>query len=110
MARVLILANSSSGLYGFRNELVNELVKKYEVYASLPDKTNNKELEAEGVKIIETPINRRGMNPTEDFKLFKSYMSLMKEIRPDAIYGKYHGTGISTRKSGHASEICKDPI
>ena len=85
MARVLILANSSSGLYGFRNELVEELVKKYEVYASLPDKTNNKELEAEGVKIIETPINRRGMNPTEDFKLFKSYMSLMKEIRPDAV-------------------------
>ena len=85
MAKVLILANSSSGLYGFRNELVNELVKEYEVYASLPDKTNNKELEAEGVKIIETPINRRGMNPTEDFKLFKSYMSLMKEIRPDAV-------------------------
>ena len=85
MAKVLILANSSSGLYGFRNELVEELVKKYEVYASLPDETNNKELEEEGCKIIKTPINRRGMNPVEDFKLFKSYVSLMKEIKPNAV-------------------------
>lgn len=85
MARILILANSSSGLYGFRNELVLELLKKYEVYASLPDKTNNAELEAEGCKVIETPINRRGMNPTEDIKLFLCYLSLIKEIRPDIV-------------------------
>ena len=85
MARILILANSSSGLYGFRNELVLELLKKYEVYASLPDKTNNAELEEEGCKVIETPINRRGMNPSEDIKLFCGYLSLMKQIKPDLV-------------------------
>ena len=85
MARISILANSSSGLYGFRNELVLELLKKYEVYASLPDKTNNAELEEEGCKVIETPINRRGMNPTEDIKLFCGYLSLMKQIKPDLV-------------------------
>lgn len=85
MARILILANSSSGLYQFRNELVVEMLKKYEVYASLPDDTNNEELSAEGLKIIQTPINRRGVNPVEDFKLFRAYMKLLKEIKPDAV-------------------------
>lgn len=85
MAKVLILANSSSGLYGFRNEVVVELLKKYEVYASLPDDTNNKELSEEGCHIIHTPINRRGVNPIEDFKLFRQYLRLLKEIKPDAV-------------------------
>ena len=85
MAIVLILANSSSGLYGFRNELVLELLKKYEVYASLPDETNNKELSEEGCKIIKTSINRRGMNPIEDLKLFRDYLSLIKQIKPDVV-------------------------
>ena len=85
MSKVLILANSSSGLYGFRNELVVELLKKYEVYASLPDRTNNEELESEGVKIIETPINRRGMNPLEDLKLFRTYLAIIKQTDPDVV-------------------------
>ena len=45
MAKILILANSSSGLYGFRNELVVKLLEQNEVHVSLPDETNNKELE-----------------------------------------------------------------
>lgn len=85
MPKVLILANSSSGLYGFRNELVLELLKEYEVYASLPDKTNNAELEQEGCHIIETPINRRGVNPAEDLKLFRSYLDLLYTIKPDVV-------------------------
>jgi len=85
MPKILILANSSSGLYGFRNELVIELLKKYEVYASLPDKTNNEELEDEGCKIIDTEINRRGVNPIEDFKLFIAYIRILKNVKPDAV-------------------------
>lgn len=85
MSKILILANSSSGLYGFRNELVIELLKKHEVYVSLPDKTNNTELEEEGCRIIETHINRRGMNPIEDFNLFKAYLKILKDIKPDAV-------------------------
>ncbi|MCR5798964.1 MAG: glycosyltransferase family 4 protein [Lachnospiraceae bacterium] len=85
MKKILILANSSSGLYGFRNELVLNLLKEYEVYASLPDTTNNEELEKEGCRIIETRLNRRGMNPVQDFKLFLSYMKILSQIRPDAV-------------------------
>ena len=70
MKKILILANSSGGLYDFRNELVLKLLKEYEVTASLPDDVRTKELAGEGCKVIKTPINRRGVNPVEDFKLF----------------------------------------
>ena len=85
MAKILILANSSSGLYGFRNELVVKLLEQNQVFVSLPDDTNNKELEEEGCVILHTPINRRGMNPIQDMGLLRAYICLIKEIRPDVV-------------------------
>ncbi len=82
MEKVLILANSSKGVYGFRNELMMSLLKKYEVIISVPDDVCTTELTEEGCKVITTPINRRGMNPTEDMKLFFNYCRLLKDIRP----------------------------
>ena len=83
MKKVLILANSSGGLYDFRNELVQRLLFKYEVTVSLPDEVRTKELAEEGCKVVHTPINRRGVNPAEDFKLLLSYRKLLKEEKPD---------------------------
>lgn len=85
MKRILILANASWGLYGFRNDFLVELLKQYEVYVSLPDDIKTAELSAEGCKVIKTPINRRGVNPVEDFKLFLTYRRLMKELKPDLV-------------------------
>lgn len=85
MGKILILANSSSGLYGFRNELVLDMLKEHEVYASLPDETNNKELAEEGCKVIKTEFNRRGMNPAKDIKLFLTYLGYLKELKPDVV-------------------------
>ena len=83
MKKVLILANSSGGLYDFRNELVQKLLLKYEVTVSLPDEVRTKELAEEGCKVVHTPINRRGVNPAEDFKLLLAYRKLLKEEKPD---------------------------
>jgi len=83
--KILILANSSGGLYDFRNDFVLGLLKDYEVYVSIPDEVKTKELAEEGCKIIKTPINRRGVNPVEDFKLFLAYRKLMKEMKPDLV-------------------------
>ena len=63
MKKVLILANSSGGLYDFRNELVLELLKEYKVYVSVPDETATDKLREEGCEVVHTEINRRGMNP-----------------------------------------------
>ncbi len=85
MGRVLILTNSSGGLYDFRNEFVEALLQEHEVFISLPDEVKTKELQAEGAKIIQTPIHRRGMNPLEDIRLYRNYRKLMKELRPDLV-------------------------
>ena len=63
MGTILILTNSSGGLYDFRNELLLGLLNKHRVIISLPDDTKGKELREEGCEIITTPINRRGVNP-----------------------------------------------
>lgn len=85
MKKILILANSSGGLYDFRNELVLKLLKEYEVVASLPDEVRTKELKDEGCRVIHTPINRRGVNPAEDLKLLLSYLKLLKKEKPDLV-------------------------
>lgn len=85
MKKVLILANSSGGLYDFRKDLVRELLKQYEVVASLPDEVRTQNLIDEGVRIIKTDIDRRGMNPKKDFSLFREYRRLIREEKPDII-------------------------
>lgn len=85
MAKVLLLINSSGGLYDFRNEFVKALTAEHEVYVSMPDDVKEKELKEEGCRIIKTAINRRGINPIEDLKLYRTYVKMMKEIRPDLV-------------------------
>lgn len=85
MGRVLVLTNSSGGLYDFRNEFVKALLEEHQVFVSMPDDTKEKELMEEGCQIIKTAINRRGINPIEDLKLCRTYRNMMKELQPDLV-------------------------
>lgn len=85
MAKILILANNDVGLYNFRKELIEELIKKNEVYISLPYGDLIPKLKELGCKFIDTPISRRGTNPFTDIKLLLNYRSIIKEIRPDVV-------------------------
>ena len=85
MKKILILANSSGGLYDFRNELLQKLLKEYQVTVSLPDQVRTKELEEEGCRVVHTPINRRGVNPGEDLRLLLSYRKLVREEKPGLV-------------------------
>lgn len=85
MKKILILANSSKGVYGFRNELMLALLKDYKVLVSVPDTTCTRELSEEGCEIIHTAIDRRGMNPVEDAGLFLAYNRLLKQVKPDLV-------------------------
>lgn len=83
--RILILGNSASGLYDFRNELLLSFLEKYDVYVSLPDAETVPELSKEGCRIISTPVDRRGMNPIRDAGLFATYCKMIKEIKPSVV-------------------------
>ncbi len=85
MKKVLILANSASGLYDFRNELLQALLKEYEVHVSLPDEETVPQLAEEGCHVHHTSLDRRGMNPVRDFGLFLSYWKLIGKIKPDVV-------------------------
>lgn len=82
---VLILANSSGGLYDFRNELVLKLLERYKVVASLPDTVKTQLLEQEGVVVEMTKINRRGMNPLQDLQLLHAYKKLVRKYKPSLV-------------------------
>ena len=81
MKKILILANNDVGLYKFRKELIQELLKKYEVYISLPYGEFIPELIKMGCHFIDTPVDRRGMNPFHDFKLLKKILFYDKKIK-----------------------------
>ncbi len=87
MKKVLILSNHFATIYKFRRELVEKLVEKgYEVVVSLPE-GDNKEIEALGVRIIETYVDRKSLNPIKDIKLFLDYLKIIKKEKPDIAIG-----------------------
>lgn len=85
MKKVLILANNDVGLYKFRKELIQELLKENEVYISLPDGMLVRLLEKMGCKFIDTDVDRRGLNPLKDLKLINQYRKICNQIKPDLI-------------------------
>ncbi len=84
--KILILANDDVGLYRFRKKLIEELkIRGNDIYISLPDGDRIRDLEDIGCKFIETPMNRRGMNPFQDLGLMKRYKEMIKTLYPDFI-------------------------
>lgn len=83
--QILILANHSGGLYDFRKDLIAELKKHATVTAAVPRNDRWEELNNLADKVIELPIDRRGMNPLHDSKLFRQYRAMLKEVRPDLV-------------------------
>ena len=76
--KILILANLDVGLYKFRKALIKELIdQENEVYISLPKGMLVQNLKEMGCHFIETPVDRRGINPATDFKLMMRYFNIL---------------------------------
>ncbi|WP_317326666.1 glycosyltransferase family 4 protein [Turicibacter sanguinis] len=85
--RVLILSNHFITIYNFRKELIQCLIDEgHEVTLSIPYSQDNQYFIDLGCKIVETKVNRRGLNPIEDLKLLVNYIRIMKEVKPDIIF------------------------
>lgn len=83
--KVMILTNNDVGLYQFRKELIDELLKEHKVVISLPYGDFVKPLEDVGCKFIDTPVDRRGINPIKDLKLFFTYLKILRRVKPDLV-------------------------
>ena len=127
--KILLLANHFITLYSFRKEMISEMVKQgHELYLSLPQSSENKYFEDMGCHIVETEIDRRGVNPIKDLKLILFYKKIIPQINPDIIFsytikpniygtmasnGKYKqvcnitGTGATFLRKSLVSTVCK---
>jgi len=83
--KILILANFDVGLYQFRRELIEKLLEDHQVLLSLPDGDLVRPLEAMGCRFFDTPMDRRGINPVTDLKLFACYWKLLRREKPDLV-------------------------
>lgn len=85
MKEILILANHSGGLYDFRKDLIAELKKHANVTVAVPHNDRWAELLNLVNRVIELSVDRRGMNPLHDSKLFHQYRTMLKEVKPDLV-------------------------
>lgn len=85
MKKIAILANHSGGLYDFRKDLISELKKHANVTVAVPHNDRWEELHKLVDEVIELPVDRRGMNPIHDSKLFRQYRAMLKEVKPDLV-------------------------
>lgn len=83
--KIVVLANSDVGLYQFRKELIEELLKENKVYISLPYGELIEPLKEMGCQFINTEVDRRGMNPILDLKLMLKYSFIFYKEKPDLV-------------------------
>lgn len=83
--KILILANNDIGLYMFRKELIAALLKEHQVVIALPDGEMVRPLEQMGCRFVNTPMDRRGVNPVTDIGLLHQYWRLIRREKPDIV-------------------------
>lgn len=83
--RILILTNHDLGLYKFRKELLETLVKDNDVFISVPEGIFTDKIREMGCQIIATSFERKGTNPLKDLELLSFYKKTIREVRPDAV-------------------------
>lgn len=82
---ILLSGNNAWGMWNFRKELVEHLIKKgFKISISAPYNQEYFEKFKEiGCDVYDIAINAKGINPIEDFLLIRTYYKLLKEIKPD---------------------------
>lgn len=86
MKKIVVVANNSGGLYGFRKELLRSLVGSgNEVICLTPFDADVDNLKSIGVRVINTPIDRRGINPIKDISLLLKYFKILSVEKPDLV-------------------------
>lgn len=85
MKKIVIITNHSYMLYQFRRELIQQLLKEHDVVLCMPFVGHEQDFMNMGCKCIHTEVDRRGMNPINDRKLYKLYLKILKQEKPDLV-------------------------
>lgn len=86
MKKIIIITNTSGGLYLFRKELIQELIKSfYDIIVITTNTGRISELKELGCKVDFLKMNRRGKNPFSELELLINYYRKIKKEKPDLV-------------------------
>lgn len=110
--KILILTNYANGLYLFRKELLEQLQNDgHQISVAVPVDENTSKIEKLGCKVIDVQLERRGNNPIKDYRLFHTYVKLLKSYKPDIVFtytikpNLYGGLACSLKKIAYICNI-----
>lgn len=84
--KILLLGNQARILCLTRFELVKALVDRgWTVFVSVPESKYAAPFAEAGCRLIDTPLDRRGLTPLSDLKLRGIYQKIIGEVRPDLV-------------------------
>lgn len=83
--KILIISNSSAGLYRFRKELISTLSKKNNVVLLSPNDGRTKELKQISAHFYSINMDRRGVNCIREIKLFIAFLIKIICVHPDIV-------------------------
>lgn len=84
MKKILVLANFDD-FYNTRKEVIEELLKEYEVRICYPYGPNVEKFKKMGCSFTDIYIDRRGVNPLKDLKLLHTYKQVLINYKPDVV-------------------------
>lgn len=85
---VLIIAGNARSLIANRGDLIRAMCSKgLKVAAAVPTADYLPEVEELGITIYPVKMGRTGINPFHDFKFLAVLVKLLRQIRPQAVFG-----------------------
>jgi glycosyltransferase involved in cell wall biosynthesis len=85
--KIVFLYNSAGYLYRFRLGLMLSMKNKgWQVIAAAPFDESAAKIEAEGIRFLALPINRKGKNPWTDFRMGMRLAKFYRREKPDIVH------------------------
>ncbi len=83
--KIVIVSNVTGGLYSFRRELIEILAKENSVTILATDTGRVEDFKQMGCKFINVDMDRHGMNPLAEVRLYSNYKKLIGSESPDIV-------------------------
>ena len=82
---IFLITNHSFMLYKFRKELIQQLLTAHHVTLVMPAREYTEAFRQMGCDIMDVDVDRRGINPLTDYRLLRTYRTILKQHHPDMV-------------------------
>jgi galacturonosyltransferase len=112
--KYLIISNDPAMLYRYRAEVIKELLKEDNTVVICVPEGDIEPFADMGCEILKVDVDRRGINPIKDLRLYKNYKRIIAQVKPDTvltysikpnIYGGYASRRIGVPYFAHVQGL-----